>query len=95
MKHFDLSLPKQRERYRVHLAAKARLMDEGIDPSKPLPEGYDRPVVPYREGHGSVARWKKHQREGEPPCVACSEAFSRAEYPEGLDGGGYFDDLWD
>ena len=88
-------LPQQRRLAVRDLEARARLWDEGIDLTRPLPEGLDRPVVPYREGHGTVARHKQHQREGEAPCVSCSTAYSRAEYPQGLDGGGYFDDLWD
>ena len=79
-------LPRVRVILERDLAARARLWDEGIDPSRPLPEGLDRPLVAYREGHGTVARHKQHQRDGEPPCLACSDAFSRAEYPMGLPG---------
>ena len=79
-------LPQQRRLMVRDLAARARLMDEGIDLTQTLPEGLDRPLVPYREGHGTTSRHKQHQRDGEAPCVACSEAFSRYEYPMGKPG---------
>ena len=88
-------LPQVRATRLRDLEARARLMDEGIDLTAPLPEGLDRPLVPYRAGHGSVARHKQHQRDGESPCVACSAAFSRDEYPQGKAGAGYFEDIWD
>ena len=82
-------LPQVRASQVRDLAARARLMDEGIDLTQTLPEGLDRPLVPYRVGHGTIARWKQHQRDGERPCVLCSDAQSRYEYPQGLPGGGF------
>ena len=82
----EYELPQVRAAKLRDLTARARLMDEGIDLTQTLPEGLDRPLVPYRVGHGTIARWKQHQRDGESPCVACSGAFSAYEYPMGKPG---------
>ena len=87
----DQLLPRQRAAYERDLAARARLWDQGVDPTMPLPA--DR-VTPEREGHGSTARRTRHIRDGERPCRACEDAFDRWRYPEGHHRP-HWDDLWD
>ena len=84
-------LPNQRVLQVRDLAARARLMDEGIDLTQPLP--VDR-AEPERCGHGSTARRTRHIKAGEKPCRACEDAFDRYRFPLGHPKR-YWDDLWD
>ena len=84
-------LPQVRALAVRDLQARARLMDEGIDLTQPLP--VDK-AEPERCGHGSTARRSKHIRDGEKPCRACEDAFDRWRYPNGHDRP-LWDDLWD
>ena len=84
-------LPQVRATMVRDLEARARLMDEGIDLTQPLPA--DR-VIPEREGHGSTARRTRHIKAGEKPCRSCEDAFDRRRFPMGHDKPSW-DDLWD
>ena len=87
----DLILPQVRAAMVRDLEARARLMDEGIDLTQPLPA--DR-ATPEREGHGSTARRTRHIKAGEKPCRSCEDAFDRRRFPLGHHRP-LWDDLWD
>ena len=73
------------ERDRLARQRQARL---GILPPDRLNKEADR------VGHGSVARYRRHLKDGESPCVSCSEANARMEYgyPAGLPD--FAEDQW-
>ena len=76
-------LPKRVEAYREHLAARARLWDEGLDTSGALP--VDKAESFFSGGHGTTARRYKHIRDGEAPCVECAAAEHAYRHPAGAE----------